>query len=98
MGHSTKAHQWRELIHLFNEGDLGVSAFCQLHGMPEHRFYYWRNKLAAETSQNRQLVPVVFEPDPTPTVAACIRLPNGVEINSCDADQLERLLPALASL
>lgn len=103
MGRVSNAEQWRELIRQFDEGDLSLSALCQAHGVPDHRFHYWCSKFATAPACGKQLVPVVLNPagkpvihQSTPTLRA--RLPNGVEIVSPEATQLAELLPALASL
>ena len=98
MAETTKADHWRERLRQFDKGGVGVTAFCRQYDLPIHQFYYWRAKLDDELEQRHQLVPVVVGSSSTQLTPFCVRLPNGVEIESHDAVQLEGLLPALASL
>ena len=44
--------QWRLWLDEHAASGLSISAFCRAHDVPENSFYYWRNKLAVEASQD----------------------------------------------
>ena len=44
--------QWRSWLDEHASSGLSISAFCLERDVPENSFYYWRNKLAGEASQD----------------------------------------------
>jgi len=38
--------QWRERLDDFARSGLSVERWCAAQGVPSHRYYYWRSKLA----------------------------------------------------
>ena len=44
------AHGWREVLGRFAQSGLTAPAFCEREGLGNKRFYYWRAKLAGEST------------------------------------------------
>lgn len=95
---SDKCQVWRDRLSAWDASGLSAAAFCRQHGIAISSFYHWRTRLA-RLDRSQHLVPVVIEPMSAPSSAALnVRLPNGVVIESADAEGVAHLLPALASL
>jgi len=43
----TLAAEWRERLAEHAASGLSVHEWCELHNIPEHRYYYWRTRLSA---------------------------------------------------
>lgn len=39
-----KEQSWRELIEAYNDEEMTIKKYCEMHDVKEHQFYYWRDK------------------------------------------------------
>lgn len=54
MKHDPKYQEyWIELLNEFSNDDLPIGKFCEKHGVKDHQFYYWRNKINGKTKSNK---------------------------------------------
>jgi transposase-like protein len=45
---SSRREFWQRLIAQHTQSGLSIRAFCQLHQVAEHSFYFWRKRLGSE--------------------------------------------------
>lgn len=82
-----KLETMRILFETQSKSGLSNTVFCQTHGIKEHVYYYWKNKLASmQATQEGEFVAIDFQ---SPNVALPdfrIVYPNGVaiEIKGCN--------------
>ena len=51
---------WSEIFKKWEDSNLTGSAFCRVHGIPNHRFWYWKKQLSivAEPRDGKVFLPV----------------------------------------
>ena len=99
-----KEQQWRQWIQQWQSSGLGVREFCSRHGLPESRFYVWRQQLQRRQATLPSLVPVHLLDTPNQAPAATLEVVLGAGQRTLrvppgfDASTLRQLLAILEEL
>jgi len=51
MSAAQRFNEWEVKVRQWIMSEKSITAWCQEHSIPEHRFYYWRKKLQAASPQ-----------------------------------------------
>ena len=51
MSAAQRFNEWEVKVRQWKMSEKSITAWCQEHSIPEHRFYYWRKKLQAASPQ-----------------------------------------------
>lgn len=65
-----KERFWRIQLRQWRKSGLSVRAFCEVQGLAEPSFYFWRRTLAQREAAAVRFVPVQVTPEPTSTTTA----------------------------
>jgi hypothetical protein len=63
MSRDQLAQQWRQRLHEFEQENTTIVDFCFRHRIPQHRFFYWKRRLAAEPSHTTATRPAFVAVD-----------------------------------
>jgi hypothetical protein len=89
---------WRATFKSWQSSGQSVRDFCELRGLNESAFYFWRKELRKRDAEARPaFVPVTVLPTPTATIE--VRCPSGhvVVVTGSDESMLRSLFAALRS-
>ena len=87
--------QWQSHIEAWQGSGLSQTAYCEQHDLVWSRFCYWHRKLGGKSRPASGFVRVV---KPQATTSLSVRLPNGLEINGVDGNNVAVVTELLARL
>jgi hypothetical protein len=93
---------WLEHIRLRNKSGLNKAAYCRLHNLTVHQYYYWEQKLKASTLPSGllpiQIISAVKEESVspvTPCLLCSVTFKNGAELKVYNPAVLTTLVSIL---
>ncbi len=102
MKHDPKKEQmWQELIQGYNDEEMPVKKYCEMHNVKEHQFYYWQKKFKQPPSDTPTFIKVKPESSHSPIKHAIwvelsdMRIKVPLEFN---ASHLKKLLKVIKSI
>ncbi|QVL33837.1 hypothetical protein KIH39_08000 [Telmatocola sphagniphila] len=90
---------WRATFQSWQSSGLSVRAFCELRGLTESAFYFWRKELRKrEAEAQPAFVPVTVVPVPAAATIE-VRCPSGhiVTVHSVEESTFRALFGALSA-
>ncbi len=57
MSRDQLAQEWRQRLADFEQENTSIVDFCFRHRLPQHQFFYWKRRLAAEPSHTTPTQP-----------------------------------------